>query len=99
MNINSRLEEVTNNLIKKVSEQEFYQKQLAELAPRIKKVLDGISPDVIEYLNSLGFDTTELMSFDEEKFKVDQRYAMEYKRIVRTITQANLERLEKIQGL
>lgn len=97
MNINTRLEEVTNNLIKKVSEQEIYQKQLAELAPKIKSVLNGISPEVIQYLNSLGYDTDALMDFDEQRFMVDQRYAVKYRSIVRDLTEKNLERLENLQ--
>ena len=97
MNINTRLEEVTNNLIKKVSEQEIYQKQLAELAPKIKSVLNGISSEVIQYLNSLGYDTDALMDFDEQRFKVDQRYAVKYRSIVRDLTEKNLERLENLQ--
>ena len=97
MNINTRLEEVTNNLIKKVSEQEIYQKQLADLAPRIKSVLNGISPEVIQYLNSLGYDTDALMDFDEQRFMVDQRYAVKYRSMVRDLTEKNLERLEKLQ--
>lgn len=97
MNINTRLEEVTNNLIKKVSEQEIYQKQLAELAPKIKSVLNGISPEVIQYLNSLGYDTNALMDFDEQRFMVDQRYAVKYRSIVRDLTEKNLERLENLQ--
>ena len=97
MNINTRLEEVTNNLIKKVSEQEIYQKQLAELAPKIKSILNGISPEVIQYLNSLGYDTNALMDFDEERFKIDQRYAVKYRGIVRDLTEKNLERLENLQ--
>ena len=97
MNINTRLEEVTNNLIKKVSEQEIYQKQLAELAPKIKSVLNGISPEVIQYLNSLGYNTDALMDFDEQRFMVDQRYAVKYRSIVRDLTEKNLERLENLQ--
>lgn len=97
MNINTRLEEVTNNLIKKVSEQEIYQKQLAELAPKIKSVLNGISPEVIQYLNSLGYDTDALMDFDEQRFMVDQRYAVKYRSTVRDLTEKNLERLENLQ--